>query len=1022
MPEDAKNPIPGYELLSKLGEGGMGAVYKGRQVSLDRTVAVKILSPRLAKSPGYTERFLREAHIAAKLNHANIVNVIDTGSTDKYYYMVMEYVEGTTLRQIVKEKGALGEKRALQAIVQVARALAWAHGHGIIHRDVKPDNIMIDVEGTVKLCDLGLARQEDAEAAMLTQSGTMVGTPHYVSPEQARGERDLDGRTDIYSLGATLYHAVTGKPPFGGTSAAVVMTKHLTEQVPWPSEVNPAVSENLGLLIQKMMAKDRNDRYQTAGELIEDIQRVTDGKAPDTGMVDAHKSSVAGAAAAKASPRAGKAGEAARRRAPEKKKPMGLIIGIGAGVLAVILAIFLMSGPGEKPPPAQPPDGQTVVTTSDPKPDPDQPRGKAEELFEYAANWEKKHPEDYDGALERYRHVVKNAAGTVWEMKARDAIETLASKRDETAGKEFEKLAVKADALAAAGDYDGAIAVYANLPAGFEAVLKPRAGGAVAELAKAAAVRIRTATDAAEKLSAEGEPAKALARLDEVKDVKYAALSEKIAALRARLEKEKDDAAAIALGKAAAAAKEKLESAWTAFDEKIMAGDIRGAKAALRAAREDEALKPVTETIERWAGIISGFDEAAEAERKARERLKALVGTEVTLDTMNGPRKGKVTAVTEEEISLEYQAGTPGGSVWTVMKVKVADLTEKERDRLMPAAEPATADGWLAKAVAAMGTKDVAAAEAALAKAGDHSLAARYREKLDVLKLGETEALAHKAWEGSIAPLVRTEKFDEKGAETAKGTLDGYRKAHGGTKFAASKKKEMEALEDKIARAAGGAVLTILKKFYHGEIVRFDPKKLEIELAYDFENPDQVKDFFFGLDRQGRPERSSASVAEGMLDPGRGYVFALLEGVFTSVSVTVDFVALEGDRGGALHIHDNTKGGDNYYLSYKEETRLGKHVGGTHKYLCRAAPPQTPGPLKRATIRFSYADGLLKGQIEKMTVEAKDTSHTSGHVGFGQAGDKAKVVYDNLKVTGVFDRAWLEALPASGKRAAEEPR
>ncbi|MFC1671651.1 serine/threonine protein kinase [Planctomycetota bacterium] len=1004
--EAEKNPIPGYQILAKLGEGGMGAVYKARQISLDRTVAIKILSPRLAKSRDYTERFLREARIAGQLNHVNIVSAIDVGGTDKYYYIVMEYVDGDTLRKIVQQKGVLDEENALHVTMQIARALAWAHRNGIVHRDVKPDNIMVNAEGIAKLCDLGLAKQEDAEAAMLTQSGMMVGTPHYVSPEQARGERDLDGRTDIYSLGATLYHAVTGKPPFGGTSAAVVMTKHLTEQVPWPSEVNPMVSENLSLLIQKMMAKDRNDRYRSADELVRDMEFVIDGKAPDSEVVDAHKSSVAGVAAAGAgAAKRGAAAEAARRRISAKKKPVGLIAGIAGGVAAVTILIAVFASRSGDGPPARPaPVSVDRVVATDDRPDPERPGGKTEELFEYAAKWEKDHPEEYDDAISRYGHVVKYAAGTVWEMKARDAIETLTGRRDEAVGREFAALAARADTLAGTGDYDGATAVYADLPAKYEKALRPRADESVAALGKEAEAKIRAAVNVAEKFSADGEPEKGLAEMDKLAAVKYAALSGKIVELRARLEKERENVADLARRKAEAGAREKLVAAWDAFDEKILAGDLAGAKAALDSARRNESLKPMGETIEKWGALVAGFEEAAAAEKTAGDKLKSLVGTEVVLDTTRGKRKGKVKAVTAGDITLEHEFRINNQSGWTIMKVKLAELTEEEKARLMPVADPKTADGWLAKAAAAMGTKDVAAAETALAKAGSHPLAGHYKEKLDVLRLGETEAAARKAWEEVETLVAGMKEWNKTTGAKLLERLKAFEKEHAASELGKEKAAELAAL---IERAEDAATGFNIRKVFKGTVESFDQATREIVLSYAFDKEEELDDWDGGPD--------CAVIKDGKVlssDGSKGFtriLNAAFEGDLTMETVSVTRLGHAGKWWMTYRpAGDKGKGGragTDFRSIFGPEPGYTKGAEEKFDYKFEAATKFYRHELKfeGSTIHYSV-DGKLVKSFAPLSFPAERDDQRPGYNvgGYGFAG------IDSFRVRGRLSKEWFD--------------
>ncbi|TET38627.1 MAG: serine/threonine protein kinase, partial [Planctomycetota bacterium] len=274
---ERRRRIAGYEILSKLGQGGMGAVYKARQKSMERIVALKILPPKFARSPAFIDRFVREARAVAKLNHENIIAGIDVGESNGLYYFAMEYADGKTVYERIRESGAIGEDEAIDIVLQIARALEHAHRNDLVHRDVKPQNIIVTKKEVAKLCDLGLAKTEDSEASV-TQRGVSVGTPHYISPEQAKGEVDVDIRSDIYSLGASFYHMVVGQVPFVGSSPMVVMTKHLTETPPYPRSKNADVSKDVSDFIMRMMAKDKEDRYQTPTKLISDLMRLKEGK------------------------------------------------------------------------------------------------------------------------------------------------------------------------------------------------------------------------------------------------------------------------------------------------------------------------------------------------------------------------------------------------------------------------------------------------------------------------------------------------------------------------------------------------------------------------------------------------------------------------------------------------------------------------------------------------------------------------------------------------------------------------
>ncbi|MBV8879093.1 MAG: serine/threonine protein kinase [Planctomycetaceae bacterium] len=273
----SKLSIPGYELISRIGQGAMGTVYKAKQVSMDRVVAIKVLSPRYSKDRTFVERFLREARAVAKLNHENIITGIDVGEANGHHYFVMEFVDGAPVTSLMKRDGRVEEQRCLRIAIQVARALAHAHKNGIVHRDIKPENVMLTGAGAAKLCDLGLAKQTKGDAEV-TMDGTSVGTPNYISPEQARGEDKIDIRSDIYSLGASLYHMAVGAPPFSGANPMVVMTKHVTEFPESPRKRYPALSEGFSNLVMKMMQKRREDRPQDPEALIHDLERLLNGE------------------------------------------------------------------------------------------------------------------------------------------------------------------------------------------------------------------------------------------------------------------------------------------------------------------------------------------------------------------------------------------------------------------------------------------------------------------------------------------------------------------------------------------------------------------------------------------------------------------------------------------------------------------------------------------------------------------------------------------------------------------------
>jgi predicted Ser/Thr protein kinase len=263
-----------YELKSVLGHGGMAQVYLGTDRVLGRQIAVKVLGHQFARDSSFVARFRREAQSAASLNHPNVVSVFDTGSDDGTHFIVMEYVQGKTLSQLIREGGPLLPERAAEIAASAAQALGFAHRAGIVHRDVKPGNIMLTPSGDVKVMDFGIARATASES--LTQTATVLGTATYFSPEQAQGDA-VDARSDLYSLGVVLYEMLTGHPPFAADTAVSIAYKHVKEDPVPPSRLNPDVPADLDAIVLKCLAKNPANRYQKAQELLADIERFQAG-------------------------------------------------------------------------------------------------------------------------------------------------------------------------------------------------------------------------------------------------------------------------------------------------------------------------------------------------------------------------------------------------------------------------------------------------------------------------------------------------------------------------------------------------------------------------------------------------------------------------------------------------------------------------------------------------------------------------------------------------------------------------
>jgi len=258
-----------FKIIRLLGVGGMGRVYLAEQAGLEREVAVKILPERMMEDPSTIDRFEREAKLAAKLTHSNIGHVYMIGSEDDVHYVAMELISGGDVAGMMRERKRIPVDEAAEILRQALLGVACAHGSGIVHRDIKPQNLMMSADGTVKVTDFGLARAVEAHSS-LTASGTVLGTPLYMSPEQAHSQK-VDGRTDIYALGATFYHMICGRPPFEGDTPISVMFKHVGEPLTSPKEIDRGIPEELCAIVEKMMAKKPDDRYQTCEEVLQDL-------------------------------------------------------------------------------------------------------------------------------------------------------------------------------------------------------------------------------------------------------------------------------------------------------------------------------------------------------------------------------------------------------------------------------------------------------------------------------------------------------------------------------------------------------------------------------------------------------------------------------------------------------------------------------------------------------------------------------------------------------------------------------
>ncbi|MGV9671543.1 Stk1 family PASTA domain-containing Ser/Thr kinase [Gordonia sp. NPDC003504] len=343
-----------YELGETLGFGGMSEVHYARDLLLNRDVAIKVLRADLARDPSFYLRFRREAQNAAKLNHPTIVQVFDTGEAETedgpLPFIVMEYVDGETLRDVLRRNGPVAPRQAMTWMADVAAAMDFSHRNGIVHRDMKPANVMIDSSGAVKVMDFGIARAINDSTSTMTQTSAVMGTAQYLSPEQARGIK-VDPRSDIYSMGCVLFELLTGEPPFTGDSPVAVAHQHVHEDPRWPSEVRPEIPPELDSIVMKAMSKNKDNRYQSAAELRSDLIKVLAGGKPSAPLLmsEDDRNSLLDSGPRRAlradSGRVPVAGKHSADDPPSRRRSPWLIGGSVAAVAVLVLGLLLWWAP-----------------------------------------------------------------------------------------------------------------------------------------------------------------------------------------------------------------------------------------------------------------------------------------------------------------------------------------------------------------------------------------------------------------------------------------------------------------------------------------------------------------------------------------------------------------------------------------------------------------------------------------------------------------------------------------------------
>lgn len=648
--------IEGFEIIEKIGEGGMAVVWKARQVSLDRIVAIKILSSQLKGDESDVERFQSEARSAAKLKHPGIVQVHDAGADEQgYCYFVMEYVAGYTIGDWIRRKGQISEEEALVVSECVADALnyAWTTA-GIIHCDIKPDNVIIDSDGTVKIADLGLARTINTIGSE-TMADEVMGTPAYISPEQAEGKSDLDCRSDTYSLGAMMYHMLTGKLMFEGHDEEDVMELQVTTDPVDPKILKPDLSPGMHRLLSSMLAKDPSLRPQNWKEVIEGlagIRRELEASKPDTEgkhstrRIFVNHDRLVEMAATK---------QASGRTAMSRQRLTFLFAGLA--VVAVLAAIVYrrsadLPAPIPGSPATTPADedhgpesgtagvdvASTLPAEDHPSPEDHEPavdtpaastqstlegfKNPAAEMLEFARKWAAEHPAQCREAIRRFARVAEDTRGTKYSLMAEEEIERLEKTRSDRTSMVMNELAKKARPLIEFGDLLGAAEIYARYrgPLAIETRLERM-----------------TAAESLRKRQRQSRMDEATARRRSELKIKGAL----------------DDLA----------------------DRLLLEGIDAGLEFAVGLA-EDPVLAPERGHLEEIAAIIRS---ASEMDQRILDSFEAQEGMEVTIDLLQGRRTLHIADVRGDRIIGRQMVQTEVGFASSEMVFGLEDLSPRER-------------------------------------------------------------------------------------------------------------------------------------------------------------------------------------------------------------------------------------------------------------------------------------------------------------------------------------------------------
>ena len=896
--------VAGYKIIELLGTGGMGSVYKAIQLSMEREVAIKILSKRLSMDETYIARFIREARAAGELNHPNIVRVYDVKQDDGIFFFSMELIEGESVHQRVTREGRLEPREALDIALQVAMALEHAHSKGIIHRDVKPENIMLDKDGTVKLADLGLAKRsfipEDSAA---TVEGHIMGSPHYMSPEQVTDTASVDYRSDVYSLGASLYFMVTGEKPFANKGSLMeVMVAVLQEGIKFNKAQMQFVPLQVMRLIRRLCATNPQARPQTMRDAADEIERVLRG--PLTHKAD----------------RVRRLAPVATTEKVRKKSAAPLVIAAAAAVLIAVILLFALRSkepitptmgeqpvaerevePEPTPKPEPRPEPKPTVTPPEPKVDAVAQMGLRE--LQDAKKFEQENPEAYAEILRRYKRIARDYEGKMPARAAQSEYDRLIAELDE----KFAEQEKKVEALLKEGKYDEAKShLMAFCKKFVDTPQEEKASAKIRQIDRTWEEVSRRTLEVAEKLINEG-------KLDEAMDVletaekahpivrsRFVTLRERVSKLVAQ-KKERERLAQY---------EQLCLNFYEEMVEVLTKGDVELIRKEVQAKRESYG--EITEETDRF---VKDIDTLATLYSRVMEKLKKDSSRfHITLQLANGETlTGRVQDLSHSSFMLDMGARGKQGVLMRTLSPEFVERVAssvysptERREREVGLAIFCLIHGGVAEARARFDITfpNFSRALAALSalqkgsfvnydrKSDDLHYARLYRgmeqpliriakkREVDRLFTGIKRDKAAKRYEEASAKLERllSGEFDEFITDQMRAELEEIEE------FILAKMEKQEKKEPKVSQKKG-RLLAALNEYFHAASIK-QVKKTEniFEFIYDFKNKEQLLDWRFNdeapskrrIDRMWRDYENSKRRRRRRINYERARNFSLL--------------------------------------------------------------------------------------------------------------------------------------------------